>query len=207
MPLHPCVSLESFLNYSRPELASRICTTEGIWREPSDVPDSVRQEFNDPDDFVEDYLTPIDFGKEWLFDLTCKYQPRTGAMIMNGSPLFVRAERFHNGGLSGVMAVEINGRIVRFFRGFCGDNPSDDGYAVLNDKPTGYEKSLPDGLGEAYYTRFLGMSLLPESTISIYSWALPKEASMWRSIDFYLDDYGKEKTRQLMSEQLLSKAI
>jgi hypothetical protein len=194
MPLHPSVSYDNFFHWSRGPIED----IDSIWFTPQDVSGEWRKRTAvKGGDYVGDYVTPIDKGKEWMFELTCQHQPRTGAMIMEGGPLFVRNQRYGDGFQSGVMAVEVNGRIVRFFRSSRGNNPSDADYAILNDKPTGYEKSLPDGLGEAYYNRFRGMNLVPESNVSIYSWALPKDASIWRSVDFFLDDYRGAKKKYL----------
>ena len=190
MPLHPSTDMHNFLH--NPRITEDITK---IWYNSADISDKWRDlVYNGEPGFREkDYITPIAKGKEWLFELTLQHQPLTGAMIMEGGPMFVRVDRDKHFNL----AVEVNGRIVRFFRGFRGDNPSDADYAIFNDKPTGYEKSLPDGLGEAYYTRFRGMNLVPESNVSIYSWALPKDASIWRSVDYFLDDYPGAKKKYL----------
>lgn len=190
MPLHPSVSFKNFFHTSRGPV-----DVESIWYKPEDVSDEWRSRvFKDwlsgtNGNAHPDYVTPIDMGKAWLFELTCKHQPRTGAMIMEGGPLFVRNERYGDGFLAGVMAVEVNGKMVRFFRRFQGLNPSDDNYKPYGNGVTGYEKSLPDDLGEAYYTRFDGMSLLPEANVTIHSWALPRDITNWSILQNYLDDF------------------
>lgn len=150
MPVHPSVSYEDFFHdFNGP------MEIENLWFRPEDISDEWHQRVVKGKD--GDYITPIEKGKDWLFELTCQHQPRAGAMIMEGGPLFVRNRRYGDSFLPGVMAVEVNGKLIRFFRVFAGSNPSDENYQSYETGPGGYERSLPDGLGEAYYTRFGGM--------------------------------------------------
>ncbi|APG61584.1 hypothetical protein LPB140_00575 [Sphingorhabdus lutea] len=169
----------------------------GIWHNGDDIPEKARIAVaaGIGNNTVYDVVTPIEKGKEWLFELTCKYQPRTGAMIMEGGPLLFREENYF-GKLKGALVVEVNGKVVRIYRDFLGYNPSDDDYETYGET-TGYEMSLPDGLGQAYYTRFTGMSLLPGPVASINSHALPKDKSNWNSTRYYMDDYEDIKDKQL----------
>ncbi|MBB3235304.1 hypothetical protein [Phyllobacterium endophyticum] len=186
----------------------------GCWTHISDFSGDVKDAiFGRSDDVAPDYYTPIAKGKEWLFELTCKHQPRTGALLMAGGPLFVRVKRRSDGGLPALhMGLEVRDKVVLISRDFWGDNPSDPDYQANIDRITAFltkrdgkpnhaeqrQLSLPLPIREAYYTRFDGMDIPDDEVVGIYSRFLPYPVGRpWQSWDGYLKNFRGYKKRYI----------
>ncbi|UXN59260.1 hypothetical protein [Phyllobacterium zundukense] len=168
--------------------------------------------FRRTDDLAPDYYTPIAKGKEWLFELTCKHQPRTGALLMAGGPLFVRVEgRSEFAPFYLNMGLEVRGKVILLERNFWGNNPSDPDYqdniedltawlTKRDGRPNHAEQrqlSLPRPIREAYYTRFMGLNIPDSPTVGIYRRLLPRSINAWQSWDGYLGNFRGYKKKYI----------
>jgi hypothetical protein len=166
---------------------------------------------DDNSSIVCDYYTPLEKGKEWLFELTCKHQPRTGNLLMQGGPLFVRV---HTGTAVPFllhMGLEVHGKVVLVERNFWNSNPSDPGYqdqinatnawlTKRDGKPTkSVERhlSLPLPIREAYYTRFTGLNIPSNEVVGIYPRFLPRSINAWQSWDRWLSGFRGYKKKYI----------
>jgi hypothetical protein len=133
-----------------------------------------------------DNLTPLDKGKDWMFELTLKHQPKTGALLLNGSPLSLYC--YHRGKGSGRhLVTEVCGKAIVIDRSFVGNNPCDDEYFKTRMRRNRY-LSLPVEIREAYYFRFIGLDIPEREVVGIYPRLLTRNiGSAWRSIDRYLE--------------------
>ena len=133
-------------------------------------------ETDDPFESRRDLITPIIKGKDWLFDLTCKHQPRTGRLFMEGGPIFIRAMSKNGGGaFSYDLGIEVNDQVVVIERGFWGSNRVDPGYQEFRRKvgaPEDYD-GLPEPIWQAYYGRFSGLNIPDDNIVGIYPRLLP----------------------------------
>ncbi|MDR6634243.1 hypothetical protein J2X72_003053 [Phyllobacterium sp. 1468] len=175
------------------------------WTKAEDVPDSIKKTIFEQHR-THDYYTPLAKGKEWLFELTCRHQPRTGALLMQGGPLFVRVSRGSAVPYLFDMGLEMRGKVVLMKRSSFNNNPSDAGYQALLDqisahisKRDGYPRkaedryrSLPPAIGAAYYNRFDGLNIPEDSVAGIYTRLLPYPIYRpWESFDGYLSACGR----------------
>jgi hypothetical protein len=149
-----------------------------------------------------DYYTPIAKGKEWLFELTCKHQPRTGALLMAGGSLFVRVTSGDAGGLPMLdMGLEVRGKVVLIGRDYWGYNLSDPQYQANIERESAFltkresrpihleqrQLSLPLPIRQTYYTRFDGMNIPRNTSVGIYTRLLPFPVGRpWQSWNGYL---------------------
>jgi hypothetical protein len=141
-----------------------------------------------------DFYTPFKKGKEWLFELTCLHQPRTGALLMEGSDLFLRANSFQNS-IMLKMGLEVQGKTVLIPRSFWGSNVSDwDEHGGIDAMTPKYEEfewyeSLPRPLADAYWNRFDGLNIPYEYVVGITHWMMPRQmGGNWQIIDSFLID-------------------
>ncbi|MCO4319874.1 hypothetical protein M8997_022060, partial [Phyllobacterium sp. 21LDTY02-6] len=178
----------------------------GHWTSASQIPRTVRHAMRI---YLgeEDYLSPLELGKEWLFELTCKHQPRTGAILMNGGELFVRAAGHSmipvpDGSMQPdflvAMGLEINGKVVVIERGRWGGNPSDPRYAeTARMHGESRQLSVPPSISEAYYHRFNGMIIPKYCTIGIGGRMLPYPTISWQVWETYLERFRGYKKKYL----------
>ena len=130
-----------------------------------------------------DYFTPLSKGKEWLLELTLKYQPKTGKLLMEGGPMvlfgYQSSDTVPKYGINNLiqfnLAIEAQGNMVFFNRMNVGHNPSDEGWIVMEERDRkrlisqGRPGSIvnrdtplcaPFELSQAYFQRFWGMASL-----------------------------------------------
>lgn len=137
-----------------------------------------------------DLYTPILKGRDWLYELTIKYQPKAGEILANGSELIILgSEEPTYEYFNPVLAQEINGRMIEVFREFGGSNPSDEDYTLLDNRMI----SLPEELRAAYYHRFIGLSVIDDPVVGTGSNLLMKDIGNWGFIDTYLGRIRKKK--------------
>lgn len=149
-----------------------------------------------------DLYTPLEKGKEWLYELTCKYQPKAGEVLMSGSELYILAEDDGNGGwYNSYLTQEVSGGVIQLFRDFNEGNPSDSNYEGPDDDRL---ISLPFELREAYYNRFLGLSVVGSNNIGMSSNLLPRSISNWVSVDRYLASLKKKNKYLPFIEEVIS---
>ncbi|MCB5205541.1 hypothetical protein LH464_24195 [Neorhizobium sp. T786] len=157
-----------------------------------------------PDGNLRDVLTPLNIGKEWLFGLTLKHQPRTAALLLDGGELFVRVREAATDAIATFtmdLALEVQNKIVCINRLRFDENLSDPGHQAYMArleanltrrdgrprKKNQRQFSLPMPLREAYYTRFDGLNL-PERPVAypqrILPWGINRP---WESLEGYLE--------------------
>lgn len=172
----------------------------------NDIPSKIHNSIFNDDLFKRseyDLYTPLNQGKEWLYELTCKYQPKTGSALISGSELFVFAEDDGNGDwYNSYLTQRVSGRLIQLFRSFHGNNPSDTCYEGPDDDRL---ISLPFELQESYYNRFLGLSVIDNPSIGLSSNLLPREISHWISVDRYLGSLRKKKQYLPFIEEVIPK--
>lgn len=153
-----------------------------------------------------DVYTPLQRGKEWLFELTLQEQPRTGRLLCDGGPLMVRVRPLSSFTQDSVnilfdFGLEVQGKFVRVYRRFWGYNPSDldarDNQEWLSEMK--FYRSLPKALARAYYHRFDGLDLPWPPSFSLDTWMLPRPSGFsWPTFDHFLRDrYHGYKTKYL----------
>lgn len=161
-----------------------------------------------------DLYTPLKLGKEWLYELTREYQPKTGKFLTEGSELIIieSSNQYFS-----VQMVE--GTFLTIKRNFHEHNLSDENfkpsiimypryielkkknpiYKILGDSDMRF--ALPDEILKAYYTRFdsfkasrFNSSNGTWNYSSIYSFLFLSDSSNWYSIRRFLKDNRLEKT-------------
>lgn len=170
-----------------------------VYREGDAIPDAIlRDVFGQVavERCKRDLVTPLLKGKEWLFEQTCKYQPRTGKLLMEGGPLFLRHTLidFKRDRYLLKLGLEVQGKVVLMARDFWNGNPSDPDYKCSGRNNRG---SLPEGVSKAYYSRFDGLNIPPEPTTGIRSYLLPREITNWSPVDRCLEDFRGAKKKYL----------
>ncbi len=183
-----------------------------LWTRSEDIPADVKHRIFDPEGSGYDYYTPLAKGKEWLFELTCKHQPRTGALLMQGGPLFVRVRAGDAVSLLLDMGLEVHGKVILIRRGFWQYNPDDPGYQAQIERvnanltknwgrPMKSEErhlSLPLPIREAYYFRFDGMSIPAKPISGPFERLLPFPIGRpWQSWDHYLENLRGYKKKYI----------
>lgn len=171
-----------------------------VYREGDSFPDKIRKyiyNHEEGDIPLPDVITPLEKGKEWLFELTCKHQPRTGKLLMDAGELVVRqlSTGFKKDGYSLKLGIEVQGKMIIMARDTWGRKLSDPDYE--NYGYIEYKDSFPFGIKEAYYTRFDGLNIYPEQVVGVSSYMLPKPASGLCIIDYHLDRFKNNKKKQL----------
>ncbi|MGH6861674.1 MAG: hypothetical protein ACRECY_15585, partial [Phyllobacterium sp.] len=190
----------------------------GEWNHQSNIPDNVKKiMLSTNPNTVHDYFTPLERGKDWLFELTCKYQPYTGRLLMQGGEIFVRAtgeSLTYNPEYPLFllkMGLEVRGKVILLYRNTRGYNPSDPDYRARieqenawltkrDGRPLKAEErhlSLPLPIREAYYTRFDGLNIPDSDVVSIYPRFLPRSTNSWNSWDNYLSGFRGYKKKYL----------
>lgn len=145
---------------------------------------------------IKDYLTPMEKGKEWLFELTVGYQPRTGALLEKAGPLWIR--EFPGKFPSALdMGVTLGDCVVLIYRDFRGYNPSDEAFREYC--PTGGRAySLPEPIRRAYYERFDGLDIPIGGHRKPATQLLPfPRGRPWVSWDVYLEQFRGYKGKYL----------
>lgn len=201
---HHSVSLEEFLENRIPGVTPRDVFS---FRSADEVPSALYERmFRDTLDQHYDVYTPLERGKEWLFELTLEDQPRTGKLLLDGGPLIVRATpgpdyRKDRWDLQTVLGLEVQGKFVGVNRRFWGSNPSDVEGREDPDSWVGddFYRSLPPPLARAYYNRFDGLDLPWPPSFSNKTWMLPRQmGGDWVSLDHFLTDrYRGYKARYM----------
>jgi hypothetical protein len=172
----------------------------GIWQRAEDVPSGLREimlvECN-----KDDYFTPLHDGKKKLFEGLCRYQPRTGKLLMDAGPLLLRAIHMENYPKDYTakwllnFGLEVKGQMVMVERLFHGRNLNDPEYKKRD--PISLEWSLPTALREAYYTNFSGMNLPESPVVSVFGRFLPKNINNWALWDQYLGQFRGYKKKYI----------
>lgn len=149
-----------------------------------------------------DYYTPFKKGKEWLFELTCLNQPRTGKLLSEGSDLFLIADKFQNK-IQFQMGLEVHGKTLLIPRSFWGSNISDwdehGGIDVIHDNRFSFYQSLPRPLADAYWNRFDGINLPPEPITGVSHWMLPRAKGInWETLSHFLTDRYRGYAKKLL---------
>lgn len=137
-----------------------------------------------------DLYTPIKMGKEWLFELTEKYQPKTAFALLQSGEFGVFGRKNQNYDyFNPILALEVCGRMIQVFRFFNARNPSDENYkGAIDDRMD----CLPEELCAAFYNRFIGLSVINPENIGQGSNLLPKAIGDWTTIDTYLGALRKK---------------
>lgn len=173
-------TLEQYLNENTP---SYICKSAD--QITKDIKDKIFINCN-----KDDLYTPLEKGKEWLYELTLKYQPKTGKLLLSGGELYFSAHYLENGLKNGSVLIylmqEVEGKLICIHRNFYGLNPSDDLYQQ-NKRSKERIESLPKELQYAYYYRFDGLNIPSAPNFSYHTRLLPFPIDRpWESIDGYL---------------------
>ena len=162
-----------------------------------------------PEDYIErvirgnfDHYTPLKNGKEWLYELTTKYQPKTGKLLSNGGDLQLALEEYHNGYFSYLLQ-EVNGILYQINRSFYGSNLGEDSYNRWGT-PDKRKIALPDPLAQAYLHRF---SIHPLHYDFDRDKSLVPGIQNWTSIDNYLGEIRKKKKLLPLIEEIFGDAI
>lgn len=145
---------------------------------------------------VDDYYTPLKNGKEWLFELTKKFQPRTGSLLLSDGELYVRKIMVSGDPLL-FMMLEVQGKVVLVNRSFYGSHFDDASYQEKRRPPERCE-SLPPAIRDAYYSRFDGLNIPTTPSVGIYTRLLPFPVHRpWQSWDGYLEEFRGYKKKYL----------
>lgn len=168
-----------------------------VWERPEEVPDDFKRRIFEKQESnlsIVDVYTPLSKGKDWLLELTSKYQPRTGFILMQGR-LAVRCKLGAEKWSCAELFISIGKKVVVVGRRHAGRNPSDINFHRFNTER--YE-SLPEEIREAYYCRFDGLNIPETATIGIYSRLLPFHIGRpWQSWDGYLEEFRGYKKKYL----------
>lgn len=149
-----------------------------------------------------DYYTPFKKGKEWLFELTCLHQPRTGKLLSEGSDLFLIAYKFQNK-IMFQMGLEVQGKTLLIPRGLWGSNVSDwDEHGGIDPSRIStfdFYHSLPRPLADAYWNRFDGINLPPKPVTGVSHWMLPRAMGInWEILPHFLTDRYRGYAKKLL---------
>lgn len=189
---HKPVSLDDFLGTEY---------LENVFKEGDDIPSrlnhDIYEEGSEGKEHSWDFWTPLDKGKEWLFELTCKHQPRTGKLLMEGGPLLLRQVHgvYNKSSYSIHLCLEVLGKVILIERDFWGRNLSDPGYRHI--RGLDHLMSLPVEIREAYYTRFDGLNIPGDPWMSINTYLLPRPSGKWNIVDSYLEQFKGAKKKYL----------
>jgi hypothetical protein len=182
---------------------------------PEEVPDYLHQKiFNTEKGNHREFdaLTPFLKSKEWLYEETARFQPRTGKLLLEGSQLFISMRKTYYSpqamiekdatkviGINVNLIQEVNGMVVEIPRSFWGSNISDDNY---NYNPNWENRcySFSEPLRKSYYTRFMGLNIPNMTSIGIYPRLLPRNNNSWDSIEGYLKEVKQKKYLAQMVE-------
>jgi hypothetical protein len=191
---------------------------------PADIPGFLHQHIHNPPEGVvtkSDVLTPFLKGKEWLYEETAQFQPRTGKLLLEGSQLYIIIRKVYDTpegmvakdeaqvrGTIVYLIQEVNGMVVHIPRQFLGSNISDPTW-----KPSKWQDGTPAPqrqqsfcieLTKAYYTKFDGLSIPSTSAIGIESRLLPlKSNGGWESVNRYLEQLRLKKKHISLIEEFI----
>ena len=161
-----------------------------VWRSAEDVPVFFKKAiFDERREY--DFYTPLEKGKEWLFELTLKFQPRTAKILVAGE-LFIRFSPEY--GVAN-LCLDLNDKIIVVGRHHANRNPSDENFSRFRLGRERYE-SLPLMIRESYYCRFDGLDIPDSAAVGVHSRLLPFPIGRpWQSWDGYLEEFkGYKKT-------------
>lgn len=185
---------DQFLDYEKNSLDSG----HAIYSQAEEIPEWLRDAILGVSHHGKafDYYTPLKNGKDWLFELTEKYQPRTGAILLSGSELHVR-QLIVSGRPLLFMMLEVKGKVVLVNRAFYGSHFGDANYLERRHVPERCE-SLPPAIRDAYYNRFDGLNIPSTPSVGIYTRLLPFPVHRpWQSWDGYLEEFRGYKKKYL----------
>lgn len=140
-----------------------------------------------------DLWTPLKMGKEWLFELTCQHQPRTGRLLNEGGDLFLVQHMVSRDSFLLKLGIEVQGKVILLYRGFHNSTPSDDDYWAYS--PLRSDR-LPEPLRLAYYHRFLGMSVPGEPNPGVPTYLLPTPDN--NPVDSIYDKFYVRQGKKMM---------
>ena len=165
----------------------------------------------------KDLVSLLKNGKEWAFEHTLKFQPRTAHQLLSGSSFELMA-KFVTDSYVTYLVQAVNGQAVEICRSFLDDNPDDAGYRArierINARLTkrwGYPRStterhlsLPEPIRMAYYHRIDGLNIPDFRTIGPFTRILPYPIGRpWQSIDGYLGDLRLKKKLLPVIEEMI----
>jgi hypothetical protein len=168
---------------------------------------------------MDDLVTPLNMGKEWTFEFTSRYQPRTAALLLNGGEFryFTRDTGIPSI-INNAMAFEANDRVIQIFRYYWNDSPDDPGYQANIERANanllkrfGYPRkrvqrqfSLPEPIRMAYYQRFDGLSIPDSPVFGAGGRLLPlPSGGAWESIDRHLGYFRLKKKLLPVIEEMI----
>ena len=164
-----------------------------------------------------DLVSLLKNGKEWAFEHTLKFQPRTAHQLLSGSSFELMA-KFVTDSYVTYLVQAVNGQAVEICRRFLDDNPDDAGYRArierINARLTkrwGYPRStterhlsLPEPIRMAYYHRIDGLNIPDFCVLGPFTRILPYPIGRpWQSIDGYLGDLRLKKKLLPVIEEMI----
>ena len=187
--------------------------------------DELTEEFRSPTYSMDGRTRNLDYdlvsllknGKEWAFEHTLKFQPRTAHQLLSGSSFELTAKFATDSYVTHLVQV-VNGQIVEIRRDFLDSNPDDAGYRArierINSNLTkrwGYPRStterhlsLPEPIRMAYYHRIDGLNISDSRAIGPFTRILPYPIGRpWQSIDGYLGDLRLKKKLLPVIEEMI----
>ena len=165
----------------------------------------------------KDLVSLLKNGKEWAFEHTLKFQPRTAHQLLSGSSFELMASLATDSYVTHLVQV-VNGQVVEIRRGFLDSNPDDAGYRArierINSNLTkrwGYLRStterhlsLPEPIRMAYYHRIDGLNIPDFPVLGPFERILPYPIGRpWQSIDGYLGDLRLRKKLLPVIEEMI----
>jgi hypothetical protein len=161
-----------------------------VWKSGRDIPDDVKYRMlvaRAPEPRYRDYATPMLLGKSWLFELTEKFQPRTGKILKEHGDLWLRCIQTDGGQLF-YMGLSVKNKVVILRRDDAEYNFSDEKMASFIP---GIERylCLPEPIRLAYYNRFIGLKIPDSPSPGITGRLLPNNFAEWPSWDSYLAEF------------------
>lgn len=161
-----------------------------VWRNVQEIPADVKyliENYMAVEFGKCDYLTPISKGKHWLLELTLKFQPRTGRILLDSDGLWLRSNE-SSCGPQLHMGISIDNKVIIFQRDGIGYNFSDEKMAKFIPALDRY-LCLPEPIRLAYYNRFNGLKIPDSPAPGIFGRLLPNSNGEWRSWDRYLEEF------------------
>lgn len=152
------------------------------------IPRSIQKAADRP--HAPDVFTPLKHGKEWLFEYTRQFQPRTAQCLLNGEELFICGEM--PGAIPQMsLYVEVNGLLLVI--GVNSKDASPDN-STFNIRFNNRFLSLPEEISKAYYFRFdgIGIEAFPQPLGNGKFLPCPS-SSAWSAVDGFLAQHHLRK--------------
>ena len=144
---------------------------------------------------LKDYLTPIERGKEWLLELTVQFQPKTGKLLHDSGPLWIR--ELPNQPPMLHMGLTVGNSVVLMYRRLRGLNAGDENLDETAQAGA-RQYSLPDPIRSAYYERYDGLNMpgrvYPGPSTQLLPFPIGRP---WVSWDVYLEKFRGYKGKYL----------